>query len=146
MKRLYGVFALLSLLVSISVSKASSVLPLSLDEHVRDANAVFRGTVVGMSSFKDADGLIYTRTSLRVDEALKGKFPAVVLTVHRGGTVKNRDDFYGLSPRFKFGQQYLVFVVRGAIGRLSCVQGQASAILLQPGKSSDGLAPASQAL
>src|SRR5690349_12953170 len=118
MKRFCPVFALVVSLISALVSHASSVLPLTLDEQILLSDAVCRGVVVGTSSFKDADGLIYTRTSLRVDETFKGTFPAVVLTVHRGGSVGAEDDFYGLSPRFKFGADYLLFVSRGPDGRL----------------------------
>ncbi len=113
-------------------ARASSVLPLSLDEHIRVSDAVFRGTVLRVESFRNAaDGLIYTRTSFRVDEAFKGKFPPAINVVHRGGEVDGiglRDD---LSPQFKVGEEHLVFVSRQRDGTLSAVQGNASAVRLQ---------------
>ncbi|HEX4342437.1 MAG TPA: matrixin family metalloprotease [Verrucomicrobiae bacterium] len=112
--------------------RASSVIPLSMADKVRVADAIFRGTVVGQSCFQDTNGLIFTRTSLQVDESLKGTFPATVQVIHRGGVVGNRDEFAGYSPRFKNGASYLVFVTRRANGTLECLQGTPGAILLQP--------------
>ncbi|MEI9962184.1 MAG: hypothetical protein WDM76_13940 [Limisphaerales bacterium] len=65
----------LVLLTMLSVGHASSIILLTTEENVHVSDAVFAGTVTGMSCFKDDRGLIYTRTSLRVDEALKGMFP-----------------------------------------------------------------------
>src|ERR1051325_5052109 len=113
------------------VVNASSTIPLSTLDLVRASDAVFRGTVVGSKCFKDAAGLIYTRTSLRVDEGLKGKFPSVLAVVHRGGQVGNEDDFCGLSPRFQSGGEYLMFLLRSPDGTLQSAQGHASAFLLQ---------------
>ncbi len=111
---------------------ASSVLPLSTEELVQSSSAVFRGKVVSLGCFKDADGLIYTRASLSVDEAFKGNFPTVLQIVHRGGRVGSEDEFCGLSPKFTVGEEFLLFVIRGPDGKLQCTQGSASAIRLQP--------------
>lgn len=120
------------LFCKVVTSPASSTLPLTLEQHAACAAAVFRGTVVGLDSFTDAnDGLIYTRTMLRVDEPIKGTFPETVRLVHRGGRVGSRISFYGLSPRFRPGGEYLVFVTRREDGQLTCAQGDASALWLQ---------------
>lgn len=108
--------------------RASSVIPLTTAENVQYSDAIFRGTVTAMSCFKDTNGLIHTRTSLRVDEPLKGTFPAVVQLVHRGGQVGNEDEFSGFAPPFQLGGEYLLFVKRGLDGRLFCTQGAASAV------------------
>jgi hypothetical protein len=117
-------------------ARGSSVLPLSLEDHIRVSDAVFRGTVVRVESYWSAtDGLIYTRTALRVDEAFKGRFPPVVNVVHRGGEVGGigfRDD---LSPQFKVGEERLLFVLRQCDSTLSAVQGSSSAIKLHRGNS-----------
>jgi hypothetical protein len=111
---------------------ASSLLPLTLDEQIGSADAVFRGTVVRVISYRDpADGFIYTRTSLRVDEGFKGRFPAVVDVVHRGGEADGIGQRDGLSPQFRVGEERLLFVARRNRGQLSAVQGYASAIRLQ---------------
>ncbi|HMP82290.1 MAG TPA: hypothetical protein PKA41_06225 [Verrucomicrobiota bacterium] len=120
-----------ALLVSCKSANASSIIPLTTQEHIHVSDAVFRGTVTATASFRDGDGLIYTATSLRVNEAFKGQFPPFVKLVHRGGIVGNEGEFHGLSPRFRPGGEYLVFVSRTPDGSLHCTQGAASAVLLR---------------
>jgi len=149
MKRAYFVSFVLGWLVLGSVGRASSVLPISTADRVGVSDAVFRGTVVGLSCFENTNGLIFTRTSLQVDEPLKGTFPAVVQVVHRGGIVGNRDEFAGYAPRFKMGASYLMFVKRRGDGTLECVQGTPGAVLLQPqtfSKSGVSFSPGDQQL
>ena len=110
---------------------ASSIIPLSTAEHVAASAAVFRGVVVGQECYRDgADGLIYTRTSLRVVESLKGTFPRIVAVVHRGGAVGEDREFQGNSPLFAHTEERLVFAVRRADGKLTGTQGSFSAMKL----------------
>ena len=68
------------------LSRASSLLPTTTDQQIQTAAATFRGAVLSVQSYEDpADGQIYTRTVLRVDEVFKGKLPPLVKLVHRGG-------------------------------------------------------------
>ncbi|HEY9510396.1 MAG TPA: hypothetical protein VIV82_11100, partial [Verrucomicrobiae bacterium] len=121
----------LILLLSLNQADASSLAPLSPADQLQVSAAAFRGTVINLQPFADPNtGLIYTRTSLRVDEAFKGTLPNVVQVVHRGGRVGNRDDFAGESPRFDLQGEYLMFVIRGPDGKLQCTQASASAIRL----------------
>lgn len=122
--------ATLALLCTGPRSHASLVIPLSPSDHVRAAAVVCRGTVLSQACFRSPDGLIYTRTAIRVDEPLLGKFPAVIGVVHRGGQVGKDEEYFGLTPRFVGGGEYLVFISRGPDGQLHCTQGHASAILL----------------
>jgi hypothetical protein len=128
MKRLLWLAA--ALLCSALNSFASSTLPMTAGEQLAQAAAVFRGEVAGQECFRGDDGLIYTRTSLRVLEGIKGTLPGVVATVHRGGAVGAAREFFGNAPLFAAGAEYLVFVTRGADGRLLCPQGEASAVKL----------------
>ena len=122
---------LLLVLIAGVRTHASSVLPMTLDEQLHDAAAVFRGTVLRNESFRDAaDGLIYTRTAVRVDEGFKGKLPLVVNVVHRGGTVGDVELIEGLAPLFRVGEERLLFVARRGDGALFAAQGQASAVRL----------------
>lgn len=110
---------------------ASSVLPLSPAEQVAASSAIFRGVVVGADCYRDAnDGLIYTRTSLRVIEGLKGTLPTIVAVVHPGGTIGDVTSYNGWSPRMKHGEVRLIFATRRPDGRLTGIQGAASAIKL----------------
>ncbi|HET7625024.1 MAG TPA: matrixin family metalloprotease, partial [Verrucomicrobiae bacterium] len=137
MKKLSSFLSLLVFTFSIYHAR-SSVLPMSAEELLRASDAAFRGKVVGLSSFKTPDGLIFTRASLRVDERFKGTFPAILQVTHRGGRVGNEGQFDGLSPQFKMNGEYLLFVTRGADGKLHSTQGFASAILLQPAPAGSG--------
>lgn len=108
----------------------SSTLPLSTSDHFDASAAVFRGTVVGVESYKDSGGLFYTKVSLRVDEPLKGKLPTIVLVIHRGGRVGNEGEVCGLSPQINAGHEYLAFVSQEPGGRLYWTAGAASAVEL----------------
>ena len=110
--------------------RASSILPLTTAEQIAGSDVVFRGKVVGSTTARGADGLIYTRTSLRVDEALKGKFPSIVAVEHRGGQVGKEEEFFGLSPKLRANESYLLFAKRNSQGKLECTQGHASAVRL----------------
>src|SRR5438045_2758093 len=67
---------------------ASSLLPITTDQHIQISSAIFRGNVVDTQSFRSpSDGYLYTMAIVRVDEVFKGKLPAKVKLVHRGGTV-----------------------------------------------------------
>ncbi len=109
---------------------ASSVIPLSPSDHIKASAAVFRGTALSQTCFRNNDGLIYTRTSIRVNEPLLGKFPEVLRVMHCGGRIGTEEEYVGLSPRFGVGGEYLLFVARGSDGGLHCTQGSASAIPL----------------
>ena len=136
MRRLQFLFLLAGLFWLPAGARASSVLPLSLEEHLHQAGAVFRGTVLEVKSFRSpADGMIYTRTLLRVDEAFKGKHPPVIKLVHRGGEVDGMGMMDDLSPRFKAGEECVLFVARRSDGTLFADQGDAGVVRLQREKS-----------
>lgn len=113
-----------------TLGRASSILPLTTAEQIAGSDVVFRGKVVGSTTARGTDGLIYTRTSLRVDEALKGKFPTIVAVEHRGGQVGKEEEFFGLSPKLIANENYLLFAKRNSQGKLECTQGHASAVRL----------------
>ena len=111
---------------------ASMVLPLATDDQLRLSVAVCRGTVTGVESYRDpADGLIYSRATLQVDETFKGKFPPVVTLVHHGGELDGISQIDGFNPQFKVGEERLLFLSRRADGRLFATQGGASALKLR---------------
>ena len=123
-------------LAAAMVVHASSVLPTTLEEHVTTAAAIFQGTVLKVQSYRNpADGFIYTRTTLRVDEAFKGRFPAVITVVHRGGAVDGVGMLDDSAPQFQAGEERLLFVSRRADGTLFATQGEGSALRLQREKS-----------
>ncbi len=147
MRRLIGGVLVLCLLAGGNPApRASSVIALTTGQHLQLAEAVFRGTVVSVESYRDSDdGLIYTRTLVRVDELFKGNLPAIVQLVHRGGSVGNVGERDGFAPQFKAGEERLLFISRRENGTLFATQGGPSAVKLQrvnAGRSvSDQLSP-----
>jgi hypothetical protein len=119
------------LLLALADLHASLLLPTTFDENFQNAAAVFRGTVLETTAYKNpADGLIYTRTLFRVDEAFKGKYPAVIKLVHRGGEVDGVGMTDDLSPKFVAGEECVLFVSRRGDGTLFASQGEASVVKL----------------
>jgi hypothetical protein len=114
------------------LARASSFLPATTERQIQMSAAIFRGTLLSTVSYEDpADGQIYTRTVLRVDEVFKGTLPPLVKLVHRGGTVGDKGDIDGFAPQFKVGEERLVLVSRRADGALYATRGGASALRLQ---------------
>ncbi len=110
---------------------ASSLVVRPLKERVASAPAIVRGTVVRVRSFRDArDGSIKTESWVKIDEALKGSFPAVLRLVHDGGAVAEEGALDGFSPRLQAGDRRLFFLNRRADGYVSSVDGVAGAIQL----------------
>lgn len=124
--------AVVILFAAVLRTQASSVIPLGTGELVAASGAIFRATVAGGKCVRDGEGLIVTRTTLRVSEVFKGKVPSVVRVAHRGGELGNENEFFGLSPQFAAGEECLLFVRRRADGQLECTQGSVSAVRLIP--------------
>ena len=122
----------LLLLATLTLVRASSVLPLSTDDQAREAAAVFRGTVVKLECFRNpADGMISTRAALRVDEGFKGRLPAFIHVIQRGGVVDGIGMLDSSEPQFRVGEEYLLFVSRRPDGTLGALQGSVSAVRLK---------------
>jgi hypothetical protein len=121
-------------LLAMSKTGASLLFPATLEQHLQSAQAVFRGTVLENQSYKSPGGLIFTRTLLRVDETFKGKCPSVIKVVHRGGEVGGIGMSDDLSPRFKPGQECVLFVSRREDGTLFADWGEGGVIRLLRGR------------
>jgi hypothetical protein len=136
MKITRAILPVFVLLTAVPFTRASSMLPLTLDEHIQSAGAIFRGTVLRVECFRDeTNGMIYTRTVFRVNEGFKGRLPEVINVVHRGGVVDGLGLTDDSSPQFKAGEERLLFVSRRDDGTLFAAQGNASAARLQRGKN-----------
>ena len=113
-------------------AQATLIEPVTIEQQTARAAAICRATVVGEESFVAArDGGIYTRTFLRVDEVLKGRFPAVVAVVHAGGRVGSRVENFSDNPRLQLGNEHLLFLGRRADGTLFARGGPPGARRLQ---------------
>lgn len=127
-------------------ARATSLLPTTLEEQFQAADAVFRGKVVRQESFRYAnDGLIYTRTALRVEERFKGLLPPGIQVIHAGGTVAGIGLCVDDAPRFRVGEERLLLVKRRNDGTLYALHGEATAVRLSREKSG-GFHPAQERL
>lgn len=128
MKRFHLAFALTCLLAFARPAFALTVAPATPDERVRSAVAICHATVLGSESFRNAaDGGIYTRTWLRVNEAFKGRFPATITVVHRGGRVSEEGEVSSDAPKLKAGEERLFLLGQRADGTLFVDNGTSGA-------------------
>ncbi len=127
MKRLPFALAWACLLVGARPGFSLSVAPATPDERVQAAAAICQATVLGAESFRGADGGIYTRTWLRVNETFKGKFPATITVVHRGGRVGEEGEVSSDAPKLKVGDERLFLLGRRADGTLFVDNGSSGA-------------------
>ncbi len=104
--------------------EAATFLPLTPEQRIEVADAICRGTVVQVQCYRQR--FIYTRTLVRVDEALKGNLPSVVELVHRGGVVDGEGEQEGCSPQLLVGNQRLFFLARRADGSFDAMPGGVS--------------------
>ena len=128
-----------------AASRATSVIPQSLAERVAAAEAVCRGTVLGVTAERTEAGGIFSRALVRVDEALKGTFPPIVEVRYRGGTVGRMTEVNG-DFALAAGESRLLFLGRDARGFLTVPEGGAGAVLLSSGERSSASSPLGQAL
>ncbi|HAV62084.1 MAG TPA: hypothetical protein DCY13_06930, partial [Verrucomicrobiales bacterium] len=95
------------------------------------ADAACRATVLQVSSFRtEDDGVIRTRTLLRVDEVFKGTLPPVLRVVHDGGQVGDEGAHNGFAPEFRPGEERLLFLARRVDGSVAALNGFASSLKL----------------
>jgi hypothetical protein len=119
MKSILGGLVFLLFLSAGRLAFGSSCKPVSVRRYAERAAAICRGTVVEMQSFKNpADSLIYTRTLVCPTETLKGRLPAVVQLIHRGGVLETEGDADGLAPDWRVGEERLFFLMRRRDGTL----------------------------
>ncbi len=131
MKRFTLALAVAAVLVASQTSFALTLAPATPDERVANAVAICHATVLGSESFRSAtDGGIYTRTWLRVNEALKGKFPATISVVHRGGRVGEEGEVSSDAPKLQPGDERLFLLGQRADGTLFVDNGASGAPLL----------------
>lgn len=128
MKRFSLLLAATCVLVLARPGHALTVAPTTPDQRVQAAAAICHATVLGSESFRSAaDGGIYTRTWLRVNEAFKGKFPTTITVVHRGGRVGEEGEISSDAPKLKVGEERLFLLRQRADGTLFVDNGASGA-------------------
>ena len=127
MKRLLLAPVLAGFLILSLPAPALTLAPATPDERVQNAVAICHATVLGAECFRGADGGIYTRTWLRVNEAFKGKFPATITVVHRGGKVGEEGEVSSDAPKLKAGEERLFLLGQRVDGTLFVDNGASGA-------------------
>ena len=130
MKRLPLALAVAGLLAFAQSGLALSSALSTPDQRVQNAAAICHATVLGAESFRGADGGIYTRTWLRVNEAFKGTFPATLTVVHRGGRLATEGEVSSDAPKLLPGEERLFLLGQRADGTLFVDNGASGAPLL----------------
>jgi hypothetical protein len=126
-----GAIVLLVCWIGTSWTWATSFLPISLEEHLADSEAVIRGVVTGARCFQAGpDNAVYTETVFQVKEVFKGTLGSEVRVVHRGGQLADRGESNGFAPDFAVGSEHLVFLRRSSQGDVQATFGRASAFPL----------------
>lgn len=92
-------------------ARATSVLPLFLDEIVADAAVAFQGTCTeNRSAYDSQTGFVVTYTTFAVTDVLKGTVGATHTIKQVGGHAGNRVYVSEGTPSFTVGENYVVFL------------------------------------
>lgn len=104
---------LLGLMLALGApARATSVLPLYLDEIVDQSAVAFEGTCTGNRSERDPQtGMVVTYTTFQVHDVLKGQAGPVHTVKQVGGTLSAENLVFKVEsvPTFEVGQDYVVF-------------------------------------
>lgn len=104
--------ALLAAVVIAAVSQATTVIPMTDAEMVRDAGIILSGTVIGVSSEWTADhGQIHTLITVSIDTFLKRSLPEKTIVLRMlGGAVGDTTLLIPDSPSFAAGQEVILLL------------------------------------
>ena len=128
MKRFHFALAIACLMALAHSAFSSTVAPSTPDARVQNAVAICHATVLGAESFRSAaDGGIHTRTWLRVNEALKGKFPTTFIVIHRGGRIGEAGEVSSDAPTLRVGDERLLLLGQRPDGTLFVDNGSSGA-------------------
>ena len=109
--------------------RASSLAPASEETQVRAAHGICRARVDAIEAFRHPQrGGIFSRVHLTVLEAVKGRFPAQITFLQRGGVLASGEgESSGAAVALQIGDERLFHLVRRADGTLELLRGAADA-------------------
>ena len=113
MKTLRPFFAAVGLFVTVCGAQATTVIPPTFDELVREAELIFQGTVTNVESQWTGEGgkrHIVSYITIQVEDALKGTPDASFTIRMLGGTVGDETMEVSDAPKFKVGDREILFV------------------------------------
>jgi len=128
----------LCLAVCLSLSGAT-LEEMSLDDLTLKSTSIVRGTA-GESRAARVGPLIYTFTTFRVAENLKGEPVHEVEIALPGGRIGELSQHFGGVPRLEAGAEYLVFLWRGASGVTQITGLSQGLIEVETGRTGEQLA------
>ncbi len=116
MKRIMVLLAVSAL----SAGTAGALLPyMDTDELVSRSELVVYGEVLSIESFEVADGAIYSRATVVVDDFLVGTYDdTVVEVIYPGGIVGDVGMMTSISPHFETGEEIVLFLFTNDNGEL----------------------------
>ena len=110
---------LVALLLAATPAAATILVPMPDDVLVARSDVIVVGTVEARESHRAGDGGVVTRTTIRVDEHLKGTAGASHVTVvEPGGRIGDQLVHVFGTPSYQLSERVLVFARRQPTGRL----------------------------
>lgn len=96
-------------------ARGATLEQMSIEDLTRESTSIVRGSV-GESRSAQIGPLIYTFTTLRIAENLKGEAVREVEIALPGGRIGDLSQRFGGVPQLEAGKEYLVFLWRGPSG------------------------------
>lgn len=96
-------------------ARAATLEQMSVEDLTHESTSIVRGSV-GESRADQIGPLIYTFTTFRIAENLKGEATREVEIALPGGRIGDLSQRFGGVPRLEPGKEYLVFLWRGPSG------------------------------
>ena len=105
------------LLAGLSLSQAAIQLPLSIETLTTKSHAIMHGKVSSITCKRDSTGRIFTEVRLNLTKVLKGRPSGEEFElVHGGGILGGKRAHSVADPKFKVGEEVVVFVVFNSRG------------------------------
>ena len=104
-------------LAALILGQTAQQVPLSIESLTTKANTVVHGKVKGITCKRDSAGRIFSLINLNIIENIKGQIKSKKFKlVHGGGILGSKRTGSIVDPRFKVGEEVVVFVVYNSRG------------------------------
>ena len=104
-------------LAALILGQTAQQVPLSIESLTTKANAVVHGKVKGITCKRDSAGRIFSLINLNIIENIKGQIKSKKFElVHGGGILGSKRTGSIVDPRFKVGEEVVVFLVYNSRG------------------------------
>lgn len=98
---------------SVVPTRAATIVPVTFEQLVADANIIVRAEVIGVrSEWRDstANSPIVTRVTIRIEQVLKGQAASTLELTFLGGTIGDTSLTVSDMPQFTVGERDVLFV------------------------------------